>query len=85
MQDAELLVLCECERTECLERVEMPLAVYDEVRRANDRFVVLAGHEDAHDERVVASDGYSVVRPRGPDLQLSPHQPLAAPKPLPAV
>jgi hypothetical protein len=84
MQDVDLLVLCECEQPECLERVEVPVAVYDQIQGDGDRFVVRAGHEDAADERVIASDGYSVVRPRGPELRLAPSDPIFAPRPLPA-
>jgi hypothetical protein len=57
-------VLCECERGDCLQRLEVSAEVYEETRRDRDRFLVLAGHEDDDVERVVVSDGYSVVRVR---------------------
>jgi hypothetical protein len=58
------IVLCECERADCLQRFEVSAVVYEETRRDRDRFLVLAGHEDDEVERVVASDGYTVVRVR---------------------
>jgi hypothetical protein len=61
---ASYILLCECERADCLQRLEVPADVYAAMRTDWDRFVVLAGHEDDDVERVVASDGYSVVRVR---------------------
>lgn len=58
------IVLCECEHADCLQRVEVSAEVYEETRRDRDRFLVLAGHVDDDVERVVATDGYSVVRVR---------------------
>jgi hypothetical protein len=58
------ILLCECERAECLERFEVPASVYAEVRKENDRFLVIGGHEDGDVERVVVGDGYCVVRVR---------------------
>jgi CTP:molybdopterin cytidylyltransferase MocA len=71
-------VLCECERAECLQRLEVSAGLYAEVRRDSDRFLVIAGHEDADVERVVAGEAYSVVRVR-PAARGVP-----APSPLPA-
>jgi hypothetical protein len=63
VQDSTLLLLCECERPECLERIEVPTLLYDELREDRERFVVLSGHEDSDVERITASpDGYSIVR-----------------------
>jgi hypothetical protein len=61
---ASYIVLCECERADCLKRLEVPADLYAEVRNDRERFLVLEGHEDDDVERVVASDGYSVVRVR---------------------
>jgi hypothetical protein len=61
---ASYILLCECERGDCLQRLEVPADLYTEVRNDGDRFLVRAGHEDDDVERVVASDGYSVVRVR---------------------
>jgi hypothetical protein len=61
---ASYILLCECERAECLQRLEVPADLYAEVRNDGGRFLVVAGHEDDDVERVVASDGYAVVRLR---------------------
>jgi hypothetical protein len=45
-------LLCECERGDCLERLEVTSSVYEEIRRELERFVVAPGHEGT--ERVVA-------------------------------
>lgn len=63
VQDSTLLLLCECERPDCLQRVEVPAAVYDELRNDSERFVVVSGHEGAGMERISAGpDGYAIVR-----------------------
>ena len=54
--------VCECGDLDCLERVELTRAAYEEVRSDPTRFVVAAGHEKADIERVVAyGEGYVVV------------------------
>jgi hypothetical protein len=75
---ASYILLCECEDADCLQRFEVPAVLYAEVRSDRDRFIVVAGHEDGDVERVVASDGYSVVRVR-PAARV-----VQAPSPLPA-
>jgi hypothetical protein len=61
---ATYILLCECERADCLQRFEVPADLYAEVRKDGERFLVVEGHEDEDVERIVASDGYSVVRLR---------------------
>jgi hypothetical protein len=54
--------VCECGDLECLERVELTRAVYEEVRSDPRRFVVAPGHENPEIERIVArEEGYVVV------------------------
>ena len=77
-EPARYILLCECERAECLQRFEVPADLYAQVRSDSDRFLVIAGHEDDDVERVVASNGYAVVRVRPAARGLS------APSPLPA-
>ena len=71
------ILVCECERAECLQRFEVSATLYEEVRRDRERFLVVAGHEDDVD-LVVAGDGYSVVQVRPAARGFS------APSPLPA-
>ena len=54
--------VCECGNLDCLERLELTRAAYEEVRSDPKRFVVAPGHEDMKIARVVARDeGYLVV------------------------
>jgi hypothetical protein len=54
--------VCECGDLDCLKRVELTRAAYEEVRSDPTRFVVAPGHEDTEIERVVAfGEGYAVV------------------------
>jgi hypothetical protein len=54
--------LCECSRTECLERVALTPAEYEGVRSSPIRFVLAPGHEIPEIEVVIQeTDRYSVV------------------------
>ena len=54
--------VCECGNMDCLARVELTRAAYEDVRSDPRRFVVSPGHEDTDVARVVErSDGYVVV------------------------
>ena len=89
-----LLILCECERAECFQRIDVPEHIYDEVREDGERFVVVTGHEDSDVERITAGpEGYSIVRVPWRGLQTLetddgrlPDAPtrLTGPSPLPA-
>jgi hypothetical protein len=53
-------ILCECERGDCLDRLEVPSSAYEEIRGELERFVVLPGHEGT--EHVVAEGAaYRIV------------------------
>jgi len=75
---ASYILLCECERAECLERFEVPAELYAEVRKDGDRYLVIAGHEDGDVERVVAGGGYCVVRVRTVPADWPAPSPLSA-------
>ena len=54
--------VCECGNFDCLERIELTRAAYEEVRSDPKRFVVAPGHEDMEIARVVSrGEGYLVV------------------------
>jgi hypothetical protein len=58
--------LCECSDLECVGRVEMTEAEYEDVRRHGARFVLLAGHEQLDIERIVTRHvGYVVAEKTG--------------------
>jgi hypothetical protein len=53
-------VFCECGQSGCLERVEVPAAVYEDIRDQDDHFLVSQGHEDR--ERVLhEGETYRIV------------------------
>ena len=54
--------VCECGNLDCLERIELTRAAYEEVRSDPKLFVVAPGHEDMNIARVVGRrEGYEVV------------------------
>ena len=57
--------ICECSRAGCAAQVEIPLAVYAEVRQAANAYLVLVGHEDPDHELILAGHGnYRIVSPQ---------------------
>ncbi|CAN5186793.1 hypothetical protein BH18ACT12_BH18ACT12_19970 [soil metagenome] len=57
---ASIDVFCECGQTDCLRRVELPPAIYEQVRDGEGYFLVTPGHEDG--ELVVAEGAsYRIV------------------------
>jgi hypothetical protein len=64
--------LCECLDTSCAETVSMPVDEYHQIRQDADCFFVLAGHEVADIEEVIARhDGYIVVRKLGAGAEVA--------------
>lgn len=54
--------LCECADDDCLGRVDMKVAEYDEIHRDRDQYSVLHDHQIADGERVVEQRAlYDVV------------------------
>jgi hypothetical protein len=57
---------CECARAACVEKLELTVAEYEEVRAFGARFVVRPGHELPNEEAVAGiGDGYVVVEKLG--------------------
>ena len=55
-------VFCECGGPDCLERVDVPAEVYEDVRSDEQRFLVASGHEQfEHDGIVAEGRTYCVV------------------------
>jgi hypothetical protein len=61
--DGTVEFLCECgEEGGCGQRVRVPIAVYEQVRSQDDRFLVRPGHETPEIERAVEwTEAYVVV------------------------
>jgi hypothetical protein len=58
----DLLLVCECSRPDCSERIPLDRPEYEAVRAVPTHFVVLAGHTEAGIDNVVTSrDGYAIV------------------------
>ena len=49
--DAE--IVCECADPTCVDRVEVPLEIYEEVRSEPTTFILAKGHEERSIEKVV--------------------------------
>jgi hypothetical protein len=59
-------IVCECNREECNERIEIVVSDYEAVRASPTAFVVLPGHTDPTCERTVwSTDSYEVVEKFG--------------------
>jgi hypothetical protein len=61
----ELLVVCECSDDRCIERLSLPLGVYETVRANPRRFVVVPGHDNDFERIVDRRDGYAIVEKEG--------------------
>ncbi|MBD0337670.1 MAG: hypothetical protein ICV67_00080 [Thermoleophilia bacterium] len=62
--------VCECGVAgACTGRIEMTLGEYDVIRRQDDRFAVLAGHEHPDVERVVERHERYVVVDKLPEVE----------------
>jgi hypothetical protein len=59
--DGVLEVLCECGQEGCSGLITLTVAEYDGVHGQDDRFVVLAGHENPEIESVVERRGEYLV------------------------
>ena len=61
--DEPLRLVCECDRIDCSERVEIAVDLYERTRSDSALFFVRPGHEDSSVESVVDSGGgYLIVR-----------------------
>ena len=60
--------LCECADPGCFEAVMLSIEEYERVREHPNRFVLVAGHEDAevaHERIVEAEKGYAIIEKVG--------------------
>jgi hypothetical protein len=63
VSDGLLHIVCECDRVDCAEPLEVEIQVYERVRQDSACFFVAPGHEDMSVESVVDSgQGFEVVR-----------------------
>lgn len=57
--------ICECSQDTCSERIHIPMHVYEAVRAAPRRFIVLPGHDSDFEHVVERADGYLIVEKEG--------------------
>lgn len=80
--EEDLVVMCECVNDACVERLVVPVEVYEAVRRFPTRFLVKDGHVAVDAERSVEEhDGVVVVEKTGAGAEdaivLDPRRPKA--------
>ena len=64
-EDAEvpLNFYCECSLMSCRDRVRLPVALYDQIHKDPNQFVILPSHEDPEIERITEQHAdYFVVK-----------------------
>jgi len=63
LKDDQLDILCECARAECVDRISIKRAEYEELRSDPHQFAIRPGHDEPDVERVIASKkGYDIVQ-----------------------
>ena len=62
-------LMCECGRGGCLERLDVPVADFDDAAAIEGWFIVAAGHEPKDDRPLRAEVGYSIVGPKSLDAE----------------
>jgi hypothetical protein len=67
--DDRLDFRCECGQPDCDSFVSLTVAEYEHVRRDNDRFAVVPGHEDPAIERVVEQGEQYLIVDKLPDAE----------------
>jgi hypothetical protein len=78
VRDGNVAVFCECGGSGCLQLLQVPAAVYDEVRGDGRLFVARPGHEQLGRELVTANaNTYLVVRAQRSARRLPPPAPPA--------
>jgi hypothetical protein len=66
VQGEVLPFLCECASDSCLDRIELTISEYQDVRSGERQFVILPGHARAERERVLSDNGrFQIVRKEG--------------------
>ena len=55
------LFVCECGRPDCSEAIELVLSEYDALRSSPGTFVMVPGHEAAHEKVVAREKRYNAV------------------------
>jgi hypothetical protein len=63
LHEQQLDLLCECGRADCVDRITLGRAEYEELRSDASTFAIRPGHDERDVERVIAKrNGYEVVQ-----------------------
>jgi hypothetical protein len=63
-------IFCECPDRACTERISVPMAVYERVRRNGKHFLLCVGHEDPEVDRVLENhETYLIVEKEGGEAE----------------
>lgn len=61
--DRPLHFYCECSDEKCAKRIRMNVHEYQRIHESRDRFIIVAGHDVAHIEKIIEkNDDYWVVQ-----------------------
>lgn len=60
-EEEPFAVVCECDRFDCNERIELDVAQYERVRQDATCFIVRPGHEDSAVEDAVDTGSHHVI------------------------
>jgi hypothetical protein len=65
LTDNRMHIVCECGELSCIERLVVPLEIYETVRADSTRFFVKPGHDKPNYEDVVEhTDAFDIVQKR---------------------
>jgi hypothetical protein len=63
-------IFCECGETTCMERISVPMDVYERVRSNSTHFLLQVGHEDPTVERMIENhETFVIVEKEGVDVE----------------
>jgi hypothetical protein len=54
-------LVCECDRPDCTQRLQVPATEYERVRAAGERYIVAAGHERPTERIIERGQGWVAV------------------------
>jgi hypothetical protein len=57
--------VCECSNDGCVERIRVPVTVYESVRQNPRRFLLVPGHANEFERVVERANGYVIVEKEG--------------------
>ena len=65
--------VCECSDDSCVEKIRVPVAVYERVRQDPRRFLLVPGHDNEFERVVERAGGYVIVEKEGGAGRIAAH------------